>query len=283
MRSRTSISILWVLGLGLLLGVPRATAQVDRGGITGVVSDESGAVVSQASVTITENATREIIQLVTNSEGRYNATLLRVGTYTVAAQRAAFQRTVQLNVSVGVSQVVRVDIVLKLGTVTQTVEVTGAPPLVDAESSSLGTIEIQQRVEELPLNGRDFVALAYLGPGAGVGQPGANDRQGTVENPRPSQSLSMNGLRVSSNNWLLDGVDNNNFGNGGLVIMPPPDAIQEFRMEENAMSAEFGRGGAAVNVVLKTGTNAVSTAEFTDSSATTRSTHATSFPPRSRN
>ena len=253
MRSRRSI--IWILGVGLLLSVPRANAQVDRGGITGVVSDESGAVVSEVSITVTDNATGEGSKLATDTEGRYDATLLRVGTYTVTAQKTGFQRTVQTNVLLGVNQVVRVDLVLKLGTVNQTVNVTTAPPLIDTERSSLGTIESQQRVEQLPLNGRDFVTLAYLGPGAGVGQPGANDRQGTVENPRPSQSLSINGLRVSSNNWLLDGVDNNNFGNGGLVIMPPPDAIQEFRTEENAMSAEFGRGGAAVNVVLKAGTN----------------------------
>ena len=113
MRLRTSI--LWLLGTCLILGVPPAAAQLDRGGITGVVSDESGAVVPQASVTIRDNATRDEIQLTTDTEGRYNATLLRVSTYTVTAQGAGFQRTVQLNVSVGVNQVVRVDLALKLG------------------------------------------------------------------------------------------------------------------------------------------------------------------------
>jgi hypothetical protein len=253
MRSRGTI--IGMVGVLWLLGAVCAQAQVDRGGITGVVTDESGAAISGASVIVTENATGEKTQLTTSAEGRYNATLLRVGGYAVEVQKTGFQTTVQPGVSVGVNQVVRVDVALKLGTVNQTVNVTTAPPLIDTETSSLGTIESQHRVDELPLNGRDFVTLAYLGPGANVGQPGANDRQGTVENPRPSQSLSINGLRVSSNNWLLDGVDNNDFGNGGLVIMPPPDAIQEFRVEENSMSAEFGRGGAAVNVVLKNGSN----------------------------
>jgi len=148
-------------------------------------------------------------------------------------------------------------VVLQVGEVTQAVEVTGAPPLVQTETSSLGTIETERRIVDLPLNQRNFIGLAYLGPGANSGQAGSNasGESGAFENVRANEALSVNGLRVSNNNYLLNGVDKNEFGLGGTIALPPPDAIQEFRTEENSMSAEFGRGGAAVNVVLKLGTN----------------------------
>ena len=96
-----------------------------------------------------------------------------------------------------------------------------------------------------------------MGPRAYGGQTGSNVSGGVFENERADEAVSVNGLRVSNNNLLLNGVDNNEFGLGGVIALPPPDAIQEFRTEENSMSAEFGRGGAPVNVVLKSGTNNV--------------------------
>ena len=145
----------------------------------------------------------------------------------------------------------------KLGAASEKVEVTGAAPLLQTESSSLGTVETERRISELPLNGRNFIQLAYLGPGANGGQTGTNVSGGVFENERANEAISVNGLRVSNNNFLLNGVDNNEFGLGGVIVLPPPDAIQEFKTEENSMSAEFGRGGAAVNVVLKSGTNQI--------------------------
>jgi hypothetical protein len=134
-------------------------------------------------------------------------------------------------------------------------EVTAAAPLLQTEASSLGTLETERRISQLPLNGRNFIQLAYLGPGANGGQTGSNVSGQVFENERANEAVSVNGLRVSNNNFLLNGVDNNEFGLGGVVVLPPPDAIQEFRTEENSMSAGFGRGGAAVNVVLKSGSN----------------------------
>lgn len=231
--------------------------QVDRGGIVGTVRDSSDAVVPDATVTITNTETNQSVKLTTDSAGSYVANLLRIGKYAVTAEKEGFQKTVQSNVEVGVNQVVRVDLVLQVGAVTQVVEVTGAPPLVQSETSSLGTIETERRIVDLPLNQRNFIALAYLGPGSHSGQTGTNASGGVFENERGNAALSVNGLRVSNNNYLLDGVDNNEFGIGGVIAMPPPDAIQEFSIEENSMSAEFGRGGAAVNVALKSGTNEI--------------------------
>src|SRR3989454_1138770 len=238
-------------------GCARLLAQVDRGAIVGAVSDASGAVVPGASVTITNTATNQTVHISTDASGYYEAPLFRIVTYTVTTEKEAFLKMVRPDVEVGVNQVVRVDLALQVGATTQTVEVKGAPPLVQTETSSLGTVETARRVVDLPLNGRNFIQLAYLGPGANAGQQGSNVSGGVFENERANEALSINGLRVSNNNFLLNGVDNNEFGLGGVVALPPPDAIQEFRTEENAMSAEFGRGGAAVNVAVKSGTNEI--------------------------
>lgn len=232
-----------------------AMGQVDRSGIVGLVTDASGASIAGAQVKVTNTATGQATEIRSDEGGRYSAPLLRVGVYTVAAEHPGFSRTVQSNVAVEVGQFATANLTLSVGAPTTQVDVTAAPPLVDTQSGSLGTVESGKRVMELPLNGRNFVQLAYLSAGANDGQSGGNLRQGTVENPRSQQRLSVNGLRTANNNWLLDGVDNTQLSNGGLIIMPPPDAIQEFRIEENAMSAEYGRGGSAINVVLKSGTN----------------------------
>ncbi len=248
------ILLLAFFGLLLITTTP-ATAQVDRGAIVGTVTDPSGARISNAQITVTNRETGQPVHLTTDDEGNYNANLLKIGTYSVSATRQGFETTTQSSVDVAVNQSVRVDLVLKLGSATETVEVTGAAPLLQTESSSLGTVETERRISELPLNGRNFIQLAYLGPGANGGQTGSNVSGGVFENERANEAISVNGLRVSNNNFLLNGVDNNEFGLGGVVVLPPPDAIQEFKTEENSMSAEFGRGGAAVNVVLKSGAN----------------------------
>jgi len=232
-------------------------AQVDRGSIVGTVSDASGANVEGAKVAIKNLATDQLVEVTTDSSGAYAANVLRIGAYSVTVEKQGFKKAVEPNVGVGVNQVVRVNLTLQVGSTTESVEVTATSPLLQTETSSLGTIETERRISDLPLNGRNFIQLAYLGPGANSGQTGSNVSGGVFENERANEALSVNGLRVSNNNFLLNGVDNNEFGLGGVVVLPPPDAIQEFRTEENSMSAEFGRGGAAVNVVVKSGTNQI--------------------------
>jgi hypothetical protein len=249
--------VLYVFCVGLVLISSHAFGQVDRGSIVGTITDSSGARVSDAQVTVTSRDTAQPSRITTDEQGNYSANLLKIGAYSVSATKQGFETTVQQSVDVGVDQSVRVDLVLKLGSASETVQVTGAAPLLQTESSSLGTIETERRIADLPLNGRNFIQLAYLGPGANAGQTGSNVSGGVFENERANEAISVNGLRVSNNNFLLNGVDNNEFGLGGTIVLPPPDAIQEFKTEENSMSAEFGRGGAAVNVVLKSGTNSI--------------------------
>ena len=240
---------------GFLLLASISFAQVDRGTIVGTILDSKGAVIPAAAVTVTNTGTGQVLKLVTNDLGGYVAGSLRIGTYSVSAVKAGFEMVIQPGVSIDVNQVVRVDLSLPVGTVSEQLTVTAAPALVESETSSLGTIETQRRIVDLPLNGRNFVQLAWLGAGANQGSQDNGPLRGTTDNNRPGIQVAVNGLTSFDNNFLLDGVDNNEKGQGTLAVQPPPDAIQEFRVEENTMPAEFGRGGATVNVVLKSGSN----------------------------
>jgi hypothetical protein len=141
-------------------------AQVDRGTIVGTVTDQNSALIPGAFVTVTHSETSRAVKIVTNETGGYIAGSLLIGNYSVSAEKAGFQKILQPNVRVDVNKVVRVDLSLPVGTVTEQVEVTAAPPLVESETSSLGTIETRERIVDLPLNGRNFVQLAWLGAGA---------------------------------------------------------------------------------------------------------------------
>src|SRR5262245_4406180 len=141
----------------VLLGARAANAQLDRGGIVGVVTDESQAVLPGTTVAITNTETGQVTTMITDTAGRYAGALLRIGTYTVTAEQIGFSKTVQSNVLVSVGQVANVNLVLKVGTIDEQVQVIDAPPLIDAQSSSIGTIETAARIVALPLNGRNFI------------------------------------------------------------------------------------------------------------------------------
>jgi hypothetical protein len=241
----------------LALSQPPLMAQLTTAGIVGTVSDPSGSRLPGVTVIATQVATATQTTNVTDASGNYSFTNLQIGKYTLTFQKDGFQRVIQSNLDLGIAQVLRFDIALKIGSVSQTVEVTDAPPLLQTETSSLGTIETEKRIVDLPLNGRNFFQVAILGPGTNEGATGTSAGAGSTDNNRPGTALSVNGLRIFDNNFLLDGMDNNEFGNGTVVIQPPPDSIQEFRIEQNSMSAEYGRGGAMVSLVLRSGTNQV--------------------------
>jgi len=256
MTKRTCCQVVLVCALALLAREqPLLFAQVTTGGIVGTVSDPSGSRIPGVTVTATQLDTATPTTSISDASGNFTFTALKIGKYSLSFQKQGFQRVVQSNIDLGIAQVLRFDVSLKIGSISQTVEVSDAPPLLQTETSSLGTIETEKRIVDLPLNGRNFFKLAYLGPGANEGATGTSAGAGSTDNNRPGTSLSVNGLRIFDNNYLLDGMDNNEFGNGTVVIQPPPDAIQEFRVEENSMSAEYGRGGAMVSLVLRSGSN----------------------------
>ena len=210
-----------------LLLAPCAFGQVDEGSVTGLVQDATGAVVPNAQVTLLN--TDQGLSLVTNtdSSGVYTFSPVRIGNYSVSATAPGFSVTTQQNVKVAVSQNLRVNIELKTGAASETVEVTTAPPELQTEDASVGQVVNEQSVNNLPLNGRNFTFLAQLA--AGVNTPQA-DTRGNAANG----AFSANGLRPSQNNYLLDGIDNNSdnvdFLNGtNFVVLPPPDAIRNSR------------------------------------------------------
>jgi len=261
----------FALFLVILIGVSAVVvqAQVESGKIVGTVKDASGAIVPSATVTVTETQTSVVRKTTTDSGGEFVATELKPGTYTVAVEREGFKTAVQTAFKLDVNQVVRVDFALIVGLVSEHVVVTAAEPLVESETSSIGQVIEEQRVHELPLNGRNFVELAYLAPGVNQGPQGAVQQGGIPENERGTGSIQANGLTATNNNFLLNGFDNNEQQIGFQVIQPPIDAIQEFKVQTSSFGADTGRGGAVVNVVLKSGTNRVhgSLYEFVRNSA----------------
>lgn len=231
-------------------------AQVDTGTIVGTVTDPSGAVVSGAKITLTNLGTNAALSTTSGSDGTYTFTPVRVGNYKIDVSAQGFQTSSQRNVSVDVSSHVEVNVALKPGNVTEVVEVTGSAPVLETQSASVGQVIDRQNVDSLPLNGRNFTFLAQLS--AGVNTPQADTRGNAA-----SGAFSANGLRPAQNNYLLDGIDNNSdtvdFLNGtNYVVLPPPDAIQEFKVQTSGFSAEYGRSGAAVlNATIKSGTNSL--------------------------
>ena len=240
-----------LIGLGLY-GQTTAT-------LAGQVNDASGAAVPEASVVLTNADTGARREAITNSEGLYQFPLLPPGTYNLAVQKQGFKQVTQEGIRLEVNQAARIDLSLQIGAVSETVEVTGSAPLLQSSSSSLGHVIETKALSDLPLNGRNFVQLAILGPGVvGVGYS-ASGTIGSGTRPddmRPGTELFSNGNREQSNNFLLDGVDNNFRRNGLITLRPSVEAVREFKIQTNLFGAEQGRNpGATVNVITKSGAN----------------------------
>jgi carboxypeptidase family protein/TonB-dependent receptor-like protein len=230
-------------------------AQVESGSIVGTVRDSSGAVDVGASVTVTSTDTNIARQATTDAVGEYAVTLLKIGTYSVSVEHSGFKTSVQKRIKLDVNQVVRIDVTLAPGEVAQKVEVTAEESQIEADTSSIGQVLDENRVHELPLNGRNFMSLAYLSPGVNAGPTGSVQSGNIPENERDNGAIQVNGLTATNNNYLLNGFDNNEQQIGFELIEPPLDAIQEFKVQTNTMGADMGKGGAVVNIVLKSGTN----------------------------
>src|SRR5579862_5108892 len=229
-----------------------AFGQLDRGAITGRVLDASGAVVPGATVTITNKATGVETSLTVDTTGEYQALALIPGIYTVRASAQGFETTLQDNIEVHVQDRLSIDFALKVGTVQQEVVVTGGEPVLQTENADLGSVINEQQINELPLNGRRYADLALLEPGV--------TKDYTAANPAPDR-FSVNGNLELQNNFLLNGIDNNSFSENlqelsVQVVQPPPDALQEFKIQTRTYSSEFGNSaGAVVNATIKSGTN----------------------------
>ncbi|MBS1839840.1 MAG: TonB-dependent receptor [Acidobacteria bacterium] len=231
-----------------------ASAQVDTGTILGTVSDSSGARINGATVTLTNEGTNAALSTTTGEDGGYKFTPVRIGSYKLSVTMQGFQTAALRGVNVNVGQSVVADFSMKPGAVSETIEVTSSAPVLQSQDASVGQIVDSKSVNDLPLNGRNFTFLAQLA--AGVNTPQADTRGNAA-----SGAFSANGSRPAQNNYLLDGIDNNSdtvdFLNGtNFVVLPPVDAIAEFKVQTSGFSAEYGRSGAAVlNATIKSGTN----------------------------
>jgi Carboxypeptidase regulatory-like domain len=218
-----------------------AWAQKDTGAIAGIVKDGSGAVVSDAKVTITDVDRGTSLVTSTSAQGEYVASPLKIGSYTVVVEKKGFKRAVAGPIVVNVQERPEVDVALQVGSVSETMTVSTVAPQLETETSELGQVVDGQRATTLPLNGRNYAQLAQLGAGVAPSEPGSR--------VSASYGFSANGARSLQNNFLLDGVDNNaNLGDvlneAAFVIQPSVDAIAEFKVQTNSYSAEFGRGNS---------------------------------------
>jgi len=247
---------------------PVVHGQTDTARITGSVADASGAAIAGATVTVTNLEQGTVYNSVSDNTGNFVVAALPRGTYNVSVTAKGFEGQSE-GVTLDVSQVQAINFKLSPGEVTTSVTVTSAAPLVETSTSSEGEVIHGRQVTELPLNGRNFTALALLSPGVTRGQYGssASGVNGDAETFRNQESgggaVSSNGLRQQANNYILDGIDNNEALVNTLVFFPNIDATQEFRVNTSIAPAEFGRaGGAIVQTSIKSGTNEIHGSAF---------------------
>jgi hypothetical protein len=257
---RSILAAICTVCLGLFVTVTPVSAQVTTADLVGTVTDSSGAVVVSAQVTAMNEGTGISRTTQTDASGNYLITQLAPGRYTLTAELAGFRKLVQTGLELQVNQRAQVNLTLQVGEVSQVVEVEGTAPLLESQSSVLGSVISETQVQDLPLNGRNFVQLAILSPGVsgtGFGTRGTIMSGTRPDDQRPGSELFVNGNRESSNNYLYDGIDNNDRLTLALVIRPAIEAIKEFKIQTNLFSAEQGRNpGGQVDVVTKSGTNA---------------------------
>ncbi len=261
-----------------------ASAQFETSSVVGSVRDKSGAAVGGAKVTLTNVGTGVSVTSTTDTTGNFEFFTVRIGTYLVTAEKTGFSIALADNVSVAIGTRQRVDMTLEIGQITEKIEVTAAAARLETDTSQRGQTIRREALQALPLLNREYSSLALLTTGV---------RQSALSGSREG-SFNVNGLRSTFNNFLIDGVDNNAYGtsNQGFsnqVMQPPPDAVDQFQVVTNNMSAEYGRsGGATVNVSYRSGANAFSGAlweYFRDTSLTSTGyfVPATGKPPFERN
>ncbi len=234
------------LGTLLLLIAVGASAQ-NLAEVTGAVTDTAEGVIPGAEVRLHNAGTNQTFSQSSNEVGLYTFLNVQPGEYTVTVESDGFQKSVTQNIILETGQKYRNDVTLEIGALTETVTVTAAAAQLNTENGAIkGDVIVQEEIENLPLDGRDFTDLAFLVPGVVPRQPGGG----------PGSFASINGARADQTNFYVDGISNRNPAGGGATARPPLDSIQEFRMETSGFSAEYGGfSGGILNVTLRSGTN----------------------------
>lgn len=225
------------------------------GEITGVVQDASGALVPNASVTATNTSTNVARDTLTNSSGLYSFPGLVPGTYNVKVGAAGFETAVKSNVVLQVQQTARVDFTLQLGQAMQTIEVAANAAQLNTDNATVGTVIEEQRIMDLPLNGRSYFSLVALSPGVTTGFVPAAQAAGRLGGSRSALTIAVTGGRSTWENFTLDGITNTDIDFNTYILQPSVDALQEFKVQSGIYPAEFGRELGQVNAATKPGTN----------------------------
>ncbi|MGH9627844.1 MAG: carboxypeptidase regulatory-like domain-containing protein, partial [Bryobacteraceae bacterium] len=247
------------LALGFIIIHP-AAAQINTSAIAGVVTDESGATVPKATVVATESSTGLRREVTTGAEGEYVFAQLAPGAYRISVQAPGFQTAVVENVRLSIAQRDVVDISLRLGQVTEQVTVLAtSAPLIEQETASLGQVITRKAINDLPLNGRNYLSLGALSPGV-IPQIPVNAGPASfiaATTQRSDRSILIGGQRESATSYLYDGVEMRNPRIGDTSITPSLDAVQEFKIQRNFFQAEFGNAPGIINVASRGGTNQI--------------------------
>ncbi len=250
---RVKCTLLFLCCILICMPADKALGQfLDQGAITGTVQDDTGAAIPGAVVKLQSPDTGFTLTTTADKSGVYVFSPIKIGNYTITASAPGFEQTRQQNVAINLGQRSSVDIKLKPGAVSDTVTVTGAPPLLQSQDSSTGQTFTTLEINDTPLSSRNIVYLAQLS--AGVTPSKGSRANGTGD-------FDANGMRPEQNNFVLDGVDNNAvsadfLGGASYVINPPPDALQQFKVTTSNYSAEYGHSaGALVSASVKSGTN----------------------------
>jgi Carboxypeptidase regulatory-like domain len=252
-RDWTRLSLAVLLLVGVLAALQPVWAQEVTANIVGTITDPSGAPIAGADVSATDSARGVVYSSKTNDSGLFNIQRIPIGNYTVKASAPGFQTAVYPPFTLVLNQTARIEIALKVGQVSQTVEVTGAAPLLQTETAMVNSVVDSNSADRLPLASRNYVQLTLLSPGAVHPSVNSfNNGDNTASGARPY----INGNREQANNFILDGMDNNQVSDNLLGYTPAPDAIQEFNLITQNASAEFGNyQGGIVSTSIKSGTN----------------------------
>lgn len=253
-----SLKFVGLLLLFLVFLMSPALLAQNTADIIGTVTDASGAAVANAKVTAKNTGTNASRSVQTSPSGDYSFTLLPVGTYSLTVEATGFKTYSAGGITIAVGDRARVDAKMEVGTVTQTVEVTGsAAPVLQTDTSTVGGLLTNNAVQDLPDNGRNVIRLVQLAPGASEGPQSALSGGTRPDDRRQTSAVVANGQNDSSNDYLLDGLDNNERAIATIIVKPSIDALQEVKVETNLYEADTGRvGGAVITMITKSGTNA---------------------------
>src|SRR3989442_14843980 len=232
-----SPALLCALSIWVLFGP--LFAQTETGAVVGTVLDASDAPIPRAPLSIRNSETAATVNLPTDDAGSYTSPPLRTGSYLISVEVPGFRKTSK-TISLDVNQRARVNFKMEVGQVSESVTIAAESPILETQSAALGNVRTTKAINDLPLNGRNFVQLFHIAAGViplgGSPTPGpsASNQMGVVGG-------SVNGARISNNDFRFDGIQSQDTDQSVLVVLPSPDAIQEFKVQTSAMDASFGR------------------------------------------